>query len=160
MSLQPLKHDLIVEVPVERAFELFVERLGDWWPIAYTFSGADFETAQIDPRAGGRWFERTGQGEEIPWGHVRAYERGQRVVLQWGIGIDRKPARPERSSEVEFQFAADGETRTRISVEHRDFERHGEGAEALRQGMGSAAQGWPLILAEFRRAARRSKHRP
>jgi hypothetical protein len=43
--------------------------------------------------------------------------------------------------------------RTRIDLTHRDFERHGKDAEALRTGMNSP-QGWPLILAEFRRWVR------
>ena len=152
MDLPAVRHEIGVELSPERAFALFNE-LGAWWPLAYTFSGAKFDSAHIEPRAGGRWFERSETGDEIPWGEVRVYEHGRRLVLQWGIGPDRKPAPPARSSEVEVRFAP-ADAAARVSVEHRDFERHGEGAELLRQGMDSDAQGWPLILAEFRRAAR------
>lgn len=155
MSKEPIKLEIVVDLPPERAFELFADRLGDWWPIAYTFSGAKFDNAQVEPRSGGRWFERTQDGDEIPWGAVRVYERGHRLVLQFGIGADRKPAPPARSSEVELRFTGTGTgaAATRVSVEHRDFERHGDDAAILREGMASESQGWPVILAEFRRAA-------
>lgn len=155
MSLSPVKHEVTLEVSADRAFELFTDRLGEWWPMTYTFSGSQFESARVEPRAGGRWFERTTSGDELDWGDVRAYERGRRLVLGFGIGPDRKPAPPERSSEVELRFVPEG-ARTRVLVEHRDFERHGDGAAATREGMASA-QGWPVILAELRRAARRDR---
>ncbi len=49
----------------------------------------------------------------------------------------------------------EGEQQTRVQLEHRAFERHGEGAEVLQAGM-NGPQGWPLILAEFRRAVKRA----
>jgi uncharacterized protein YndB with AHSA1/START domain len=152
MSLEPIKLKISDDLPQERAFELFADRLGDWCHRLHLL-GAKFDTAQLEPRSGGRWFERTQDGDEIPWGAVRAYERSHRLVLQFGIGADRKPAPPARSSEVELRFTSAGAAATRVSVEHRDFERHGDDAAMLREGMASESQGWPVILAEFRRAA-------
>lgn len=122
--------------------------------LAYTFSGPTFATAVVEPGSGGRWFERDESGRELPWGEVRAYEEGRRLVLSFAIGLDRQPTPAEEASEVEVRFTpADGE-RTKVAVEHRDFARHGEGAAKMREAMDSP-QGWPLILAELRRAARR-----
>jgi uncharacterized protein YndB with AHSA1/START domain len=151
--LPPISHHIVLDAPVETAFDVFATKLGDWWPLVFTFSGADFLTAMVEPRAGDRWFERTRKGDEISWGDVRVYERSRRVVVGFAIGPDRKPVPTEKASEVEIRFlsAAGG---TRVEVEHRDFERHGEGAKALRDGMDSF-QGWPILLAELRRGVER-----
>jgi uncharacterized protein YndB with AHSA1/START domain len=154
MTLQPIEHEIVVETPADYAFELFADQLGEWWPLAFTFSGAQLESAQIESKPGGRWFERTRSGKELSWGEVRAYERGKRLLLAFAIGADRQPAAPQNASEVEVTFTPVDATRTRLTVEHRDFERHGEHAQQMRDGMDSQSGGWPVILAEFQRYAR------
>lgn len=154
MTPPSIRHEITLAVAAETAFEVFADHLGDWWPLAYTFSGPEFETARVEVQTGGRWYERTRAGQELSWGDVRAYERGRRLVLGFGIGPDRKPAPPERSSEVEVRFEQSGVAQTRVTVEHRGFERHGEGAQVLREGMDSPQQGWPVILAELSREIR------
>jgi len=153
MSLPPIAHELLVDTAPAPAFELFAERIGDWWPLGYTFSRTGFASAEIEPRAGGRWFERTLAGAELPWGEVRVYEPARRLVLGFGISPERRPTPPDAASEVEVTFTAVDPGRTRVRVEHRAFERHGDGAARLREGMDSD-EGWPLILAEFRRETR------
>jgi uncharacterized protein YndB with AHSA1/START domain len=153
-ELAPIYHAVVLDLPPREAFALFTAGLGEWWPLAYTFSEAGFAAAWVEPRVGGRWAERDESGRELPWGEVRAYEEGRRLVLSFAIGADRRPAPPDRASEVEVRFAPAGERRTRVELEHRDFARHGESGELLRGGMDSS-QGWPLILAELRRAAQR-----
>jgi uncharacterized protein YndB with AHSA1/START domain len=156
MPLAPVRHSVVVTAPPEIAFRIFTEQLGDWWPIAYTFSEAGFEDAVVEPRVGGRWLERDLHGREHPWGDVVVFDPGRRVILKFGIGPDRQPVLRESSSEVEVRFEPSARAReTQVAVEHRDFERHGEGAETLREAM-SSPQGWPLILAELRRGVRRA----
>ncbi len=150
MSNNRISHQVVVEAGPSGAFDAFTAHLGAWWPLAYTFSEASFADAAIEPTVGGVWYERTRAGEKLSWGEVRAYAPGERIVLAFGIGPDRRPAPNDAASEVEVRFSADGQGRTRVEVEHRGFERHGAGAETLRAGMDSA-QGWPLILAELRR---------
>jgi uncharacterized protein YndB with AHSA1/START domain len=154
MALEPVIHDIVVDLSRGRAFELFADRIGQWWPIAYTFSGPQFGLAGIDPRPGGRWFERTQRGEQLSWGRVRGYERGARLVLGFGVGGHRGPIEDDQASEVEIRFTDAGSHRTRVTVEHRAFERHGASAEQLHDGMASP-QGWPTILAEYAREAQR-----
>jgi uncharacterized protein YndB with AHSA1/START domain len=151
MGAETIRHAVQVPGTSQQVFDLFCT-LGVWWPLAYTFSEARFEDAAVERKEGGRWFERDVEGKETGWGDVRAFEEGRRLVLGWAIGPDRRPAPPDQASEVEVRFeaAAGG---TRVSLEHRAFDRHGQAGEALRGGM-SSPQGWPLILAEFRRAAR------
>jgi catechol 2,3-dioxygenase-like lactoylglutathione lyase family enzyme/uncharacterized protein YndB with AHSA1/START domain len=150
MSTTPFSHQVTVDSGAHGAFAAFTEHLGAWWPLAYTFSLAEFAGAAIEPRPGGKWYEHTHAGELLTWGDVRAFAPGQRVVLGFAIGPDRQPVPDEAASEIEVRFSGAGAGRTLVQIEHRNFERHGAGAEAMRTGMASP-QGWPLILAELRR---------
>jgi len=151
-ALAPVRATVLVELPPKRAFETFVA-IGRWWPLAYTYAQERFETAAIDPLPGGRWYERDFDGRETSWGLVRAFEPPQRLVLSFAVSPTRVPEPPERASEVEIRFRAEGTSRTRVDLEHRDFARHGKGARELRDGMESP-QGWPLILASYARLTR------
>lgn len=144
--MEPIRCSLSLPVPPGRAFELFTRELGRWWPLSYTWSLDRFAGAEITPE---RWFERDRDGLAIGWGEVRAWEPPGRLVVAFTVSPRREIEPPERASEVEFRFEAEGGG-TRLSLEHRDLERHGEGAGDLRAGMASA-QGWPVILASFAR---------
>lgn len=136
-----------VPAPPEEAYRRFLE-LGRWWPPAYTFSGEDgFADGRIEPHAGGEWFELNRAGQRLSWGPVRIAEPGRRLVLAWGVALDRTPEIPERMSEVDvaFQPAAPG---ARIELHHRQINRHGEGWAAFREAM-AGPQGWPMILSAF-----------
>jgi uncharacterized protein YndB with AHSA1/START domain len=150
-AIEPVQCSIGVGIPPERAFEIFVERFGRWWPIAYTYSLDQFETATIEPRDGGHWYETRLDGSREDWGDVRRFEPGKRLLLSFNVSADRKPEPPERQSEVEIRFvpASGG---ARVELEHRKLAKHGDGAETLRQGL--ALQGWPVILASFAREAR------
>jgi hypothetical protein len=51
----------------------------------------------------------------------------------------------EKSSEVEVRFTPEGVGETRVDLEHRRFERIGEGGEAMRKGVGEP-NGWSVLL--------------
>lgn len=134
-------------VPPEEAFRRFLE-LGRWWPPAYTFGGEDrFSDARIEPHTGGEWFELDRAGQRVSWGPVRVAEPGRRLVLAWGVALDRTPEIPERMSEVDIAFTPTA-SGTRVEVLHRQMNRHGEGWAAFHEAM-EGPQGWPLILAAF-----------
>ena len=145
----PIRRATTVAAPVERAFAAFVERMGAWWPREYTWSEDALSAVVVEPRQGGRWYERAGDGREAEWGRVLAWEPPRHVVLTWQIRPDRAPEPdPAKASEVDVRFTPDGAASTRVEVEHRAFARHGEGAKAYRAGMDSEA-GWPRLLALY-----------
>jgi len=151
-AVSPIQAGITVDVPPERAFDAFTAELGRWWPLAYTYAGVDLDTAVVEPRVGGLWFERDRAGRETAWGEIRAWEPPSRLVLSFAVSPDRTPEPEARASEVEIRFVPNG-SGTRIELEHRDFEKHGDGAQPLREGLASP-QGWPLILADFARYLR------
>ena len=140
------KRTMSVNVPIERAFKVFTEKMGAWWPATHHVGGTPFRDFLIDPRTGGRWYEINANGEECFWGSVLAWEPPKKVVLSWHLQPDWSFS-PEMSkaSEVALEFIAEGPEQTRLEFEHRHLERHGAGYASLREKIG-APGGWPMIL--------------
>jgi uncharacterized protein YndB with AHSA1/START domain len=132
----------------ERAFTVFTAKFVTWWPKSHHIGKADLEDAVIEPKTGGRWYERGTDGSECDWGTVLAYDPPARVVLSWHLqgdwGYDPDPA---KASEVEVRFIAESESRTRVELVHRHIERH-DMAEEVVAGIDSPG-GWNGILADY-----------
>ena len=151
-----VQRTLDLPVSVDRAFAVFTEEMGRWWPVEKTFAHValgqpvSFGTVIVEPRAGGRWFELTTEGEEIDRGRVLAYEPPRRLVLTWQVTPNGQPdPDPSKASEVEIRFVSEGPTATRIELEHSGFERHRpDGAAVWRKAMESS-DGWDTILDRF-----------
>ena len=145
-----VRKSVTVEATPERAWEVFTERIGAWWPLATFRIRADVETAVLEPREGGRIYERQAGGEEVEWGTVLAYEPPERVLLSWHPRSDWSyDPDPARASEV--GFVAEAEDRTRVELEHRHIERH-EDPEGVARGVDSP-NGWAMILTSFAEGA-------
>ena len=140
-----------VRIPAERAFSAFVEHMETWWPAAHHIGAQPFAAIVVEPRLGGRWYERDAHGNECQWGHVLAWDPPRRVAVSWHLGPDWK-FNPDlaRASEVEIRFIAEGPSVTLVKLEHSRFERHGEGHEMLRAAM-AGPDAWAMTLAEFAR---------
>ncbi|MHA6795656.1 SRPBCC family protein [Pseudonocardia bannensis] len=157
MSIQtvaPVRHSVEVAAPLPVAFEVFTARFASWWPTSHHIAPQPYVDAVIEPRAGGRWYERDAEGRECDWGRVLAWEPPHRLVLSWAISpqFEAEPD-PARASEVEVRFTAVGDSHTRVELEHRHFERHGDGGEQMRAVVGSEG-GWGGILVSFAAQAR------
>ena len=61
-----------VQVPIERAFSVFVEQMETWWPATHHIGKTPFEAIFVEPRVGGRWYERDVAGNLNDWGTVLA----------------------------------------------------------------------------------------
>jgi uncharacterized protein YndB with AHSA1/START domain len=127
-----------VKTSVERAFSVFVEQMESWWPATHHIGKTPFEAIFVEPRVGGRWYERNAKGELCDWGTVLAWDPPHRVTFSWHVGpghdspgwvadMDRAKA-----SELEIRFTAEGEGATLVELTHSKLERHGEGYEQLR----------------------------
>jgi uncharacterized protein YndB with AHSA1/START domain len=144
-----IRHSLTVPRPPDEAFALFTERLGSWWPREYTWSQQVLDAIGIEPYAGGMCYERGPHGFRCDWGRVLTWQPPQRLVLAWQISPRREPEPdPARASTVEVRFEAGPSGGTHVTLEHRDFERHGDGAAEYRAALASP-QGWPYIMQRF-----------
>jgi len=141
---------IVVEAPVEVAFDVFTRDIGSWWPPEHHILQAELGEMVFELREGGDIFDRGVDGSECHWGRVLAYEPPNRVVFSWDVSPQWQiETDPERTSEVEVRFVADGPSRTRVELEHRNLERHGDGWEQMRDAVGSP-DGWGVGLRRFR----------
>ena len=143
----PVRRSVTLDVPPNKAFEIFTAGFGRWWPSSYKIGASPMKTASIEPRAGGRWYETGDDGVECEWGEVLAWEPPSRLVLAWRIGADWR-FDPDLLTEVEVKFIPVGNGATRVELEHRRLENMGESADAARTTFESE-QGWSAILHGF-----------
>jgi uncharacterized protein YndB with AHSA1/START domain len=140
---------IVVEVPIERAFSVFTDDIGSWWNPEHHILDAELAEMVFEPRVGGHVYDRGVDGSECRWARVLAYEPRNRVVFSWDINTQwQLETDLERTSEVEVRFVAEEPDRTRVELEHRNLDRHGEGWERMRDAVGSD-EGWPVGLRDF-----------
>jgi uncharacterized protein YndB with AHSA1/START domain len=144
-----IRTEVVVEAPVERAFRTFTERFDEIKPRDHNLLEVDIAESVFEPREGGRVYDRGVDGSECQWARVLAYEPPARIVFSWDINPRWQIETDlSRTSEVEVRFIAEAAERTRVELEHRHLDRHGEGWEGLREGVGGEG-GWPLYLGRF-----------
>jgi uncharacterized protein YndB with AHSA1/START domain len=140
---------IVVTAPIERAFQVFTLEMGTWWPAQHHILEGELAEMRIEPQPGGRIYDVATDGNECTWGHVLAYEPPHRFLFSWDITTDWKvEADPARRSEIEVRFTDEGDGRTRVDLEHRELQRHGEGWEEL-AAMFSAPDAWAGTLQAF-----------
>ena len=144
-----VRTEIVVETPIERAFGVFVEQFDRIKPREHNMLGADIAETVFEPRVGGNIYDRGVDGSECRWARVLAYDPPERLVFTWDISPHwQVETDPERASEVEVRFVAETPERTRVELEHRNLDRHGDGWEGLREGVESPG-GWPLYLQRY-----------
>jgi uncharacterized protein YndB with AHSA1/START domain len=149
-----VRQEIVVNAPIERAFNVFTEGYQTWNPPEHHIGEADIEDSVMEPREGGRWYEIGVDGSTCEWGRVLTWEPPTRVVLAWMIGADWKhDADPSHASEVDVRFTALGDSQTRVELEHRHLDRHGEGWEAAVRAPVSSPGGWPGTLQLYKAKA-------
>jgi uncharacterized protein YndB with AHSA1/START domain len=110
---------LRVKATPERAFQAFVEEIGQWWTPSRLFQTTPRPPGVLafEPGEGGRLTETLANGKVFEIGRITLWEPPSRLVFSW-----RQASFPvDLHTEVEVAFQAVGEE-TRVSVEHRGFD--------------------------------------
>jgi uncharacterized protein YndB with AHSA1/START domain len=142
VSPAPVRQSVAVEAPIEHAFKVS-EQFGSF-KVAVPIAETVFE-----PRVGGHVYDRGVHGSECRWARVLAYEPPNRVLLSWDISPRWQIETDlEKTSEWEMRFTAETPHRTRVELEHRKLDRHGDGWQGVRDGV-AGDQGWPLYLQRY-----------
>ncbi|HEV2924539.1 MAG TPA: SRPBCC family protein [Solirubrobacteraceae bacterium] len=150
-----VRSSIVVEAPLERAFSIFTKDIGSWWPPEHHILQSELAEMVFEPRQGGYVYDRGVDGSECRWARVLAYEAPERVVISWDINLQWQiESDPAKTSEVEVRFTSEAPERTRVELEHRHLDRHGEGWEGMRDAVGSSG-GWDVGLHAFAAKLRR-----
>ena len=153
-SLDPnsVRKALHVKAPREVAWRVFTEKMGTWWPLAhYKIGKAKAVDAVIEPRVGGRWYERGDDGSTCDWGRVVLWEPPARLVLTWDIDANFQYD-PTLNTEIDVRFIPVGTTETRVELEHRRLDRYGARRDEMRRIFDTEGD-WGKLLAMFAAAA-------
>ena len=144
-----------VKAPQDIAWRVFTEQMGTWWPLAaYKIGKANAVDAVIEPRIGGRWYERGEDGSTCDWGSVLAWEPNARLLLSWDIDANFQYD-PELKTEIEVRFIAEADGFTRVELEHRRLDRFGARREEMRNVFDKTGD-WGQLLAAFAQKAESS----
>ena len=144
-----VRQNVVVNAPIDRAFAVFTGQMDRIKPREHNMLGVDIEETVFEQRVGGRIYDRGTDGSECEWATVLAYEPPHRVVFSWNISPAwQVEPDPSRRSQVEVRFTAEDERRTRVALEHRHLDRHGDGWEGARDGV-AAPDGWSLYLRRY-----------
>jgi uncharacterized protein YndB with AHSA1/START domain len=144
-----VQHTVVVNAPVEKAFKVFTQDFGRFKPPEHNLLSAAIAETVFEPRVGGYLYDRGVDGSECRWARILAYEPPHRVVFSWDISpYWQVETDLDKTSEVEVRFVAETGGRTRVELEHRNLERHGDGWEGVRNGV-DGDEGWPLYLARY-----------
>jgi len=140
-----------VNAPIERAFAVFASRMGEWWHKEHSIAkGTTQIDVVIEPREGGRWYEKGADGSEHQWGRVLAWDPPRRLTLAWQLTREFQ-YEPDFETTVDVRFEERGE-RTIVHFTHRDLERMGADAVETLESMDG---GWGSLLDLFKAEAER-----
>lgn len=138
-----------VNAPQQRAFEVFTRDFGAFKPADHNLLQAPIAETVVETHVGGHIIDRGIDGSECRWARILAFEPPERFVFSWDISPHwQVETDPSKTSEVDVTFTALTEDRTRVDIEHRHLDRHGDGWTGIRDGV-STDEGWPLYLNRY-----------
>jgi uncharacterized protein YndB with AHSA1/START domain len=144
-----VRQSIVVAAPIEQAFTVFTDDIGSWWPEGHHLLEAPLAEMVFEQRVGGHVYDRGVDGSECRWARVLAYEPPTRVLISWDINPQwQLETDLDRTSEVEVRFESQSPNRTRVVLEHRKLDRHGDGWQAMREAVESS-DGWAAGLSAF-----------
>jgi len=142
MTDDPVVVSRVALCSLGEAFSAWTERIDQWWPRARTSGGEAVERVLLEGGVDGRLFERWHDGTEHIWATVTRWEPPQRLELAW---IDGDAA----GTDVAVSFVSEGPATTRVTVEHRGFERLDDGDDVRARYAGGPGSAWNDPLGAF-----------
>jgi uncharacterized protein YndB with AHSA1/START domain len=143
--IEPLRLSYEIGCSADHAFDVWTTKVSTWWPKGHSTSGDPHTSVVLEPRLGGRIYERTTDGTEIDWGEITRWEPPHRLGYLWHIRRDRQDA-----TDVEVSFVDLGNGTTRLEIVHTGWERLGAEGASWRE---ANTAGWESLVPHFVAAA-------
>jgi uncharacterized protein YndB with AHSA1/START domain len=140
-----------IDVPCapQRAFDVFVRKITDWWPLdGHAASAAAGKAAlgvTIETHVGGRVYETMHDGQQTDWGQALTFEEGRAFSMTWHPGNNA-----DFPTHVALSFEDIGGGRTRVTLTHSGWEIWAGEAAAKRENYDN---GWDFVLGQRYAAA-------
>ena len=139
-----IRKSIVVSCSVERAFRVFTEDIGGWWPVgSHSIFGEDRAGVVFEGRVGGRVYEVDECGEEGLWGTLTAWDPPHTFAMTWHPGRG-----DDTAQDLEVRFTPE-ESSTRVDLLHTGWERLGDRMAEVSQ---SYDQGWDVVLGRYAEA--------
>jgi uncharacterized protein YndB with AHSA1/START domain len=140
-----VRKSIVVGCSVERAFHVFTEQIGDWWPFdGHSLFDEEAETVVLEPCVGGRVVEVSKSGEKGLWGTLTTWDPPRGLAMTWHPGRDE-----ETAQDLEIGFFPEGNA-TRVVLTHTGWERLGD---RMAEIGGHYDEGWDVVLGRYAEAA-------
>lgn len=140
-----VRKTITVPAPVDEAFRIFTERAIEWMPAGHSFL-KDPESMTMEPRVGGRFYERAADGAEMTRGTILQWSPPDRLVVTWRVGPNWQPVLDdEKASVIEVDFSAAGPDATGVVLTYTHLDRHGEMAGIIRAALAGPDPGQTLV---------------
>jgi uncharacterized protein YndB with AHSA1/START domain len=149
--IEPVTREVMVDVPIERAFEVFTRRFDAWWPRDSHHIGEMPAIAVLEPEVGGRMYSLAEDGTQSDWGRVLEIERPSLLRFAWLLTPEWEfEPDAEKTSDVTVAFAEAESGRTRVTLTHAGFERYAADGPAMRDQVDGAG-GWTALVELYAR---------
>jgi uncharacterized protein YndB with AHSA1/START domain len=132
-----------VTVPVSpaEAFRIYTQCPAEWLPPEHTFL-RNPQSITMEPRAGGRFYERGADGTEISRGTITEWAPPGRLAVTWRIGPGWRPIfDDEHASVIVVEFSPAGAEATEVTLTYTHLDRHGEMAGVIRSAINHQGPG-------------------
>ena len=141
VKIEPVRKEIKVSLPMQKAFELFTAGIGKWWPLlTHSVGEEQAETCFFERWVGGRIVEVLKDGSQSEWGRVLTWEPFHKLSFSWYPGRT-----PDTAQEVTVTFS-EIPGGSRVELVHVGWETLGMAAQARRDGYDT---GWELVLAKY-----------
>jgi uncharacterized protein YndB with AHSA1/START domain len=134
------RRSVTVPVPPAEAFLIYTQRPAEWLPAEHTFIPGP-QSVTMEPRVGGRFYERGADGTEITRGTIVEWSPPGRLAVTWRIGPNWRPVfDDEHASVIVVEFNPVGDA-TEVVLTYTHLDRHGEMAPAIRSAVSNPGPG-------------------
>jgi uncharacterized protein YndB with AHSA1/START domain len=140
-----VRKTITVPAPPAEAFRILTQYPAEWLPAGHTFIRNPVSVT-MEPKAGGRFYERGADGGEMTRGTIIEWAPPARLVVTWRVGPNWQPVfDDDNASRIVFDFNQAGSDSTEVVVTYTQLYRHGEVAGLIRSAIDIPGPGETLL---------------